>query len=60
MLKEEDFFKIYSSIPIEERNNTVVVIEKKPISWSLAYQEIKNKTGLGQKILKVLKSLGII
>ena len=60
MVKEEDFFKIYSSIPIEERNNTVVVIEEKPISWSLAYQEIKNKTKLGQKILKILKSLDII
>jgi len=60
MVKEEDFFKIYSSIPIEERNNTVVVIEGKPISWVLAYQEIKNKTRLGQKILKILKSLGII
>lgn len=60
MVKEEDFFKIYSSIPIEERNNTVVVIEKKPISWFLAYQEIKNKTGIGQKILKILKDLGII
>ena len=60
MVKEEDFFKIYSSIPIEERNNTVTVIEEKPISWALAYQEIKNKTKLGQKILKILKSLDII
>lgn len=60
MIKEEDFFKIYSNIPIEERNNVIVVIKEKPISWNLAYQEIKNKTELGQKILKILKSLDII
>lgn len=60
MVKEEDFFKVYSNIPIEERNNAIVVIKNKPISWNLAYQEIKNRTELGQKILKVLKSLDII
>ncbi|MEK6913810.1 MAG: hypothetical protein AABW47_04035 [Nanoarchaeota archaeon] len=57
---EEDFFKIYSSIPLEERNNTLVVIKDTPISWVLAYQEIKNKTKLGQQILKILKDLEII
>ena len=60
MINEEDFFKVYSNIPIEERNNAIVVIKNKPISWNLAYQEIKNRTELGQKILKVLKSLDII
>lgn len=60
MIKEEDFFKIYSNIPLEERNNAIVVIKNKPISWNLAYQEIKNKTKLGQEILKILKRLDII
>lgn len=60
MEKEEDFFKVYSNIPIDERNNVVVVVEKQPISWHLAYQEVKNKTKLGNKILKILKDLEII
>ena len=29
---KEDFFKVYSSIPIEERKNVVVVVGKQPIS----------------------------
>jgi len=57
---EEDFFKVYAGLPIEERNNVVVVIDEKPINWNLAYQEIKNKTKRGEKILEILKKLEII
>ena len=61
MLKgKEDFFKIYSGLPLEERNNVVVVVKEQPISWNLAYQEIKNETKRGQQILNILKELGII
>lgn len=61
MLKgKEDFFKIYSNIPIQERKNVVVVVNNQPISWALAFQEIKNETELGEKILKILKELEII
>jgi len=60
MDKTEDFFKVYSGLPIDERDNVVVVIGKAPISWNLAYHEIKNNTKNGEKILKTLKELEII
>ena len=60
MDKKETFFKVYSNVPIEERSHVVVVIEGQPISWALAYQEVKNNTGTGQKVLKVLEELDII
>lgn len=56
----EDFFKVYANIPIEERDNVVVVIDEEPISWNLAYQEIKNNTLRSKKILKILKDIDII
>lgn len=56
----EDFFKVYAGLPIDERDNVVVVINKEPISWNLAYQEIKNNTKNGEKILKILKELEVI
>lgn len=56
----EDFFKVYAGIPIEERTNVVAVLDKEPISWSLAFIEIKNGTPNGEKILKILKTLEII
>ncbi len=60
MEKTEDFFKVYAGVPLKERDNVIVVIDKNPISWNLAYQEIKNKTENGEKILKILRDLEII
>lgn len=57
---KEEFFKIYANLPIEERNNVVVIINKQPISWNISYLEIKNNTKTGQQILKTLKELGIL
>jgi len=56
----EDFFKVYSEVPLDERKLVVIVLKGEPISWSLAYQEIKNNTNRGEKILKILKELEII
>lgn len=60
MKKNDKFFKIYSQVPIDERKSVVVVIDGEPISWNLAYQEIKNDTKRGKKILKMLQELDII
>ena len=56
----EDFFKVYAGLPIEERSNVVAVLDNEPISWNLAFGEIKNETSNGEKILKILKTLEII
>jgi len=60
LLGSEDFFKVYSEVPLDERKLVIVVTDKEPISWNLAYQEIKNNTKRGEKILKILKELKII
>jgi len=60
MENAEDFFKVYSGVPIDERKMVVVVINDEPISWNLAYQEIKNNTERGKKIIAVLKKLEVI
>ncbi|MDP1694588.1 MAG: hypothetical protein Q8L34_03540 [Candidatus Woesearchaeota archaeon] len=56
----ESFFIVYANLPIEERDKVVIVIDNEPISWNIAYQEIKNKTKRGEKILNTLKKLEII
>lgn len=60
MDNNESFFKVYSNLPIEEREKVVLVLKNEPISWNIVYQNIKNKTKLGEKILKILKELEII
>ena len=61
MLKNaERFFKVYSGLPLEERNNPIVVINSEPINWKLAHEEINNETRRGEKILNILIDLKII
>lgn len=60
-MSRENFLKVYSNLPIGLRKETILVLDKEgPISWEVAYQEIENKTKLGDKILKKLEQLGII
>ncbi|MEA3430875.1 MAG: hypothetical protein U9R08_06375 [Nanoarchaeota archaeon] len=61
MLKgAEKFFKVYSGLPIKERENTIVVIDDEPINWKLAHEEVSNETEIGKKVLKILIKLEII
>lgn len=60
MDKKDKFFKVYSGLPLEERNKVIVILGEEPISWNLAYQEIKNNTKNGKKILDMLEALEII
>jgi len=54
------FMKVYASLPLPERELTVIVIDNKPISWNRSHIEIKNKTELGKQIQKKLEDLDII
>ena len=61
MLKNaERFFKVYSGLPIGERDNTIMFIEDEPINWKLAHEEVSNETKRGEKILNMLIELKII
>ncbi len=60
-MSREKFLKVYSNLPIGLRKETILVLDKEgPISWEVAYQEIENKTKLGDTILKKLEQLGIL
>ena len=57
---KEEFFRVYSNLPLEEREKVVIIINEEPVSWNVAYQHIKNGTKLGDTILKFLKELKIL
>lgn len=54
------FIKVYSNLSITERKLPILVIDDEPISWNVAYNEIRNKTRLGNKILEKLVKLDLI
>ena len=56
----ERFVKVYSNLPINLRKEIVAVIDKEPVSWDVAYNEIRNNTELGKKLLNKFIELKII
>lgn len=56
----EHFMKLYSSLPLKERDMTIVVIDGEPMSWRRAYEEIRAQTTLGEAIFNKLIELKIL
>ena len=58
--KREKFLKVYYNLPLKIREEATLDLEGKPISWNVAYIEVKNKTEIGETILQKLVELKII
>lgn len=59
-MSSERFMKVYSNLPLNLRKDIILVVDKEPITWNVAYLEIKGKTKKGKQILKKLEELNII
>lgn len=64
-MDSDRFLKVYSNLPLNAREEVILVVKNikgkdTPISWNVAYFEIKNNTKLGEIILKKLIELKII
>jgi len=54
-MTREEFLKTYANIPINLRQEIILVLkDKEPITWNVAYLEINQDTKLGKEILKKL------
>lgn len=60
MANREDFFKTYANLPLNLRNEIVLVIDNEPITWRVAYLEISADTPKGKEILEKLETLDLI
>ena len=54
------FYKVYANVPLNLRNEIVVVLDKEPVSWSVAYIEIETNSARAEQILTELEKLSII
>ena len=57
---EDRFYKVYSSLPLGVRNETILVINDDPITWKVAKLEIDNNTPIAKQILEKLAVLEFI
>ncbi|MCX6815688.1 MAG: hypothetical protein NT120_02460 [Candidatus Aenigmarchaeota archaeon] len=60
-IKEKDrFLRAYSNLSLGLRNEIILVVDHKPITWNVAFIEINKNTKPGEKILKKLIALELI
>jgi len=62
--RRERFLRVYANLPLNSRKEIILVLEEKgikqPITWAVAYLEVKNNTPTGEKILEKLDELKLI
>lgn len=58
--RREKFLRAYANIPLNARKEIILVLKEGPITWEVAYFEVKNKTEKGEKILEKLNELNLI
>ena len=56
----EKFLRAYANIPLNARKEIILVLEEGPITWEVAYFEVKNQAEKGEKILDKLNELKLI
>jgi len=60
-MHRDDFFRFYANLPLNIRREVVLDLkERGPITWEVAYLEIKADSDLGKKILQKLIELKFI
>lgn len=58
---KDTFLRVYANLPINLRDEIILVLpEKGPITWNVAFLEVGGDTPLGAEILKNLAELKII
>ena len=61
MKNKDRFLKVYANLPLNLRNEVVLVTsETGPVTWNVAFLEINNETKLGELIIEKLIELKII
>ncbi|MGA2417967.1 MAG: hypothetical protein ABSF55_01915 [Candidatus Staskawiczbacteria bacterium] len=60
----EKFLRTFANVPLNLRTEIILVLEenniKQPITWEVAYLEVKNNTERSKKILEKLEELKLI
>lgn len=54
------FLQIYANLPLNQRNEIIIVIDDESLTWNVVKIEVENDTRMGKRILDKLTGLGII
>ena len=60
----EKFLKAFANLPLNTREEIILVLEeggmKQPITWKVAYFEVRNNTPKSKEILRKLEEMGLV
>lgn len=60
MTPKDKFYKVYANVPLNLREEVILVVDDEPISWKIAKLEIDGDTKIAIKILQKLEALSVI
>ena len=60
MDKKDRFYKVYNNLPLNLREEVILVINDEPITWKVARLEIDGNTSVSKVILEKLDALKFI
>lgn len=60
MDRKAEFLKVYANLPLGLREEIVVIVDGKPMTWNAAYVEVENDTDKSKEILDKLVHSGIL
>lgn len=60
MNAKSKFLQVYANLPLNQRNEIIVVIDDEPLTWHSAKIEIENDTDKGKEILEKLYKMEIL
>lgn len=55
-----NFLKLFANVPVPLRDEIIVLIDNRPLTWNSAYGEIVNDTQRAEAILEGLKKVGVL
>lgn len=56
----EKFLAAYANLPLSVRKEIIWVLDEEPITWDVAYLEVRNNTERGRIILEKLSQLNLV
>jgi hypothetical protein len=54
------FLKVYANLPFGMRDEIILVLDGKPMTWNVAYIEVSIDSIFAKRILKELRALELI
>lgn len=60
MDEKTKFLQTYANLPLNQRNEIIVVIDEEPLTWNSVKIEVENDTPKGKEILEKLVKMEIL